>query len=101
MKTKEKNSQVNLSVLKLQRSNLDKQTAALFITMMVMTFLLVAVLQLNFLSENAMSAITAVLSFGLMYIMPVFIYKNVKLAWTINDIDREMRKAAVAPENIG
>lgn len=101
MKTNDNNNQqVSLSVLKLQRSTLDKQTVALFVTMMVMAVLLVVVSQFTFLSQSVTSATLIVLGFGMMYLLPVFIYKNVRLAWTINDIDRAMRKAAVVHESV-
>ena len=90
MKTNDNNNQqVNRSVLKLQRSTLDKQTVALFVTMMVMAVLLVVVSQFTFLSQSVTSATLIVLGFGMMYLLPVFIYKNVRLAWTINDKSTE------------
>lgn len=98
MKTNNHIKHMSLAALKQQRHTLDKQNMALYIGMMAMTIVMTVVLCLN-LSQTATDVILTISAIAMEVILPVSFYKIVKRAWTINDIDRETRRIALAHEN--
>ena len=98
MKTSKNSKQVSLAALKQQRSTLDKQNTVLFIGTIVMAIVMTAVLCLG-LNQTVTDAIITVSVIAMEIVLPVSFYMIVKRTWVINDIEREMRKNAIAQEN--
>ena len=98
MKTSKNSKQVSLAALKQQRSTLDKQNTVLFIGTGVMAIVMTAVLCLG-LNQTVTDAIITVSVIAMEIVLPVSFYMIVKRTWVINDIEREMRKNAIAQEN--
>ena len=98
MKTSKNSKQVSLAALKQQRSTLDKQNTVLFIGTIVMAIVMTAVLCLG-LNQTVPDAIITVSVIAMEIVLPVSFYMIVKRTWVINDIEREMRKNAIAQEN--
>ena len=98
MKTSKNSKQVSLAALKQQRSTLDKQNTVLFIGTIVMAIVMTAVLCLG-LNQTVTDAIITVSVIAMEIVLPVSYYMIVKRTWVINDIEREMRKNAIAQEN--
>ena len=98
MKTSKNSKQVSLAALKQQRSTLGKQNTVLFIGTIVMAIVMTAVLCLG-LNQTVTDAIITVSVIAMEIVLPVSYYMIVKRTWVINDIEREMRKNAIAQEN--
>ena len=98
MKTSKNSKQVSLAALKQQRSTLDKQNTVLLIGTIVMAIIMTAVLCLG-LNQTVTDAIITVSVIAMEIVLPVSFYMIVKRTWVINDIEREMRKNAIAQEN--
>lgn len=94
MKTISNNIQENLAALNLKKSSIIKQLTASFAGMAAVGILMSFVLSFQLLSGSILAITFLILGSGGFFLCAVSTFNTVRLAWTINDIDRETRKAA-------